>query len=78
MCTSHGGPNNTYQWQANDTDILGETLAMLTLADVDALTGGLYTCMVTMQLAMIQTPHLYSLLPISSLNLLMRKQVMDC
>ena len=47
MCTSHGGPNNTYQWQANDTDILGETLAMLTLADVDALTGGLYTCMVT-------------------------------
>ena len=47
MCTSLGGPGNTYQWQANDTDIQGETMEMLTLNDVDASTGGLYTCVVT-------------------------------
>ena len=47
MCTSRGGPNNTYQWQANDTDIPGETMEMLMLADVGASTGGMYTCVVT-------------------------------
>ena len=47
MCTSLGGPNNTYQWQSNDTDIQGETMKNLTLADVDASSGGMYTCVVT-------------------------------
>ena len=47
MCTSRGGPDNTYQWQANDTDIPGETMKMLMRADVDASTGGMYTCVVT-------------------------------
>ena len=47
LCTSQGGPGNTYQWQANDTDIQGETMEMLTLNNVDASTGGLYTCVVT-------------------------------
>ena len=47
MCTSVGGPDNTYQWQANDTDITGETMENLTLTNVDASTGGMYTCVVT-------------------------------
>ena len=47
MCTGLGGPNNTYQWQANNTDILGETMENLTLANVNASTGGMYTCVVT-------------------------------
>ena len=47
MCTSLGGPNNAYQWQANDTDIPGETMHTLTLNNVDASTGGMYTCVVT-------------------------------
>ena len=47
MCTSLGGPNNTYQWKANDTDIPGEIMEVLVLADVDASTGGVYTCVVT-------------------------------
>ena len=46
MCTSQGGPNNTYQWQANDTDISGETMETLTLTNVNASTGGMYTCVV--------------------------------
>ena len=47
MCTSRGGPSNTYQWQTNDTDIEGETMENLTLANVNASTGGMYTCVVT-------------------------------
>ena len=47
MCTSLGGTGNTYQWQANDTNIPGETTEVLTLADVDASIGGMYTCVVT-------------------------------
>ena len=46
-CTSIGGPNNAYQWQANDTDIPGETMENLTLTNVNASTGGMYTCVVT-------------------------------
>ena len=47
MCTSVGGPDNTYQWQANDTNTQGETMENLTLTNVDASTGGIYTCVVT-------------------------------
>ena len=46
-CTSLGGPDNTYQWQANETNITGETLENLTLTNVNAPTGGMYTCVVT-------------------------------
>ena len=46
ICNSLGGPNNTYQWQANGTDIPEETMEMLNLPDVDASTGGIYTCVV--------------------------------
>ena len=47
MCTSVGGPDNAYQWRANNTDIPGETMKNLTLTNVNDLTGGMYTCVVT-------------------------------
>ena len=47
VCASSGGPNNAFQWQANDTDITGETMENLTLTNVNASTGGMYTCVVT-------------------------------
>jgi hypothetical protein len=46
-CTSSGGPNNTYQWLANGIDLTGETSGNLTLPNVTAATGGIYTCMVS-------------------------------
>ena len=46
-CISLGGPDNTYQWQANDTDISGEIMENYSVADVDASAGGVYTCVVT-------------------------------
>ncbi|SMN00267.1 hypothetical protein SPONL_1150 [uncultured Candidatus Thioglobus sp.] len=45
-CTSLGGPNNTYQWQANGTNLVGETSPNLTLSGIVASTGGIYTCAV--------------------------------
>ena len=42
-----GGPNNTYQWQANETDLEGWTLPILVLPNVTADTGGMYTCVVS-------------------------------
>ena len=45
-CISVGGPNNIYQWQANDTDIPGESMENLTLTNVNVSTGGKYTCVV--------------------------------
>jgi hypothetical protein len=47
VCTSLGGPNNTYQWWAKETDIIGETAETLTLPNVTASTGGMYTCIVS-------------------------------
>ena len=46
-CNSQGGPNNTYQWKANRTDIMTETSENLTILDVTAANGGLYTCEVS-------------------------------
>ena len=42
-----GGPGNTFQWGANDTDIAGETAETLELMSVDASFGGNYSCVVT-------------------------------
>ena len=46
-CSSFGGPNNAFQWQLNGLDIIGETQSTLTLPNVQASTGGMYTCVVT-------------------------------
>lgn len=43
-CTSLGGPNNTYQWQVNGTNLVGKTSQNLT---IPASTGGMYTCVVS-------------------------------
>ncbi|SMN00271.1 HK97 major tail subunit [uncultured Candidatus Thioglobus sp.] len=47
VCNSKGGPNNTYQWQANGTDLDGEISQNLTRFNVTSRTGGLYTCVVS-------------------------------
>ena len=46
-CTSLGGPENLYQWQADGANISGETSEILMLPNVTATTGGMYTCVVT-------------------------------
>ncbi|SMN00268.1 hypothetical protein SPONL_1151 [uncultured Candidatus Thioglobus sp.] len=48
-CTSLGGPNNTYQWQVNESNLVGETSPSLTLSSIVASTGGMYTCVVSNQ-----------------------------
>ena len=47
VCTSSGGPNNTYQWQANGEALHGQSSYTLTLPNVTAFTGGIYTCIVS-------------------------------
>ncbi|SMN00269.1 HK97 major tail subunit [uncultured Candidatus Thioglobus sp.] len=47
QCSSMGGPNNTYQWQAKGTYIDGEISQILILSNVTASTGGMYTCVVS-------------------------------
>jgi hypothetical protein len=42
-----GGPNNTYQWQANGSNLDSETLPILRLPNVTADRGGEYTCVVS-------------------------------
>jgi hemicentin len=46
-CTSMGGPNNTYQWQANGTNLDNETLPILMIFQITAENGGEYTCVVS-------------------------------
>ena len=46
-CSSMGGPNNTYQWQINNSDLVGESSPILILFNVEASTGGIYTCRVS-------------------------------
>ena len=47
LCGSTGGPNNAYQWQVNGSDIENETSQTLQLSNVNASTGGMYTCVVS-------------------------------
>jgi hypothetical protein len=42
-----GGPNNTYQWQANGMNLNNETLPILRLPNITADSGGEYTCVVS-------------------------------
>jgi hypothetical protein len=42
-----GGPNNTYQWQFNGTNLDEETLPTLTIFNVTVDSGGEYTCVVS-------------------------------
>jgi hypothetical protein len=46
-CIGVGGPNNTYQWQANGTNMDNEALPILRLFNITADSGGEYTCVVT-------------------------------
>ena len=46
-CSSDGGPNNTYQWQVNSSDITGQTSPVLMIPNVEASNGGMYTCVVS-------------------------------
>jgi hypothetical protein len=46
-CTSTGGPNNIYQWQANGTNLENEILPTLTILKITADSGGEYTCVVS-------------------------------
>ena len=43
-CNSTGGPGNTYVWQKDGRDQLGENSTILTLHNVMASTGGIYSC----------------------------------
>ena len=46
-CSAQGGPNNTYQWQKNGTDLMNETDAALIVSNITAMNGGSYTCVVS-------------------------------
>ena len=46
-CVARGGPDNFYQWLVNSTDISGETSTTLMLSNVNASTGGEYSCVVS-------------------------------
>ena len=47
VCASSGGPNNIYQWLENGETLHGQNSDILTLPNVTASTGGVYTCMVS-------------------------------
>ena len=46
-CSAKGGPDNMFQWQKDGQDLLSESQSTLTLTNVNAMDGGLYTCVVT-------------------------------
>ena len=46
-CSALGGPDNLFQWQKEGECLPSESLSTLTLTNVDAMDGGLYTCVVT-------------------------------
>ena len=46
-CSAIGGPDIFYQWQVNGTDISSETSATLILTNVNASTGGEYSCVIS-------------------------------
>ena len=45
-CSALGGPDNMFQWQKDGQDLLSESQSTLTLVTVNAMDGGLYTCVV--------------------------------
>ena len=45
ICISSGGPNNTFQWEMAG-NIIGND-SMLEVMDIDASSGGVYTCTVS-------------------------------
>ena len=45
ICTSSGGPDNFFQWEMNGNTI--ENNSILEVMDVDASSGGSYTCTVS-------------------------------
>ena len=47
MCSSDGGPNNTYQWMKEGIVLDNETDATLDLVVINASTGGNYICTVS-------------------------------
>ena len=47
MCSSSGGPNNTYEWVKDGTVLDGETSDTLILIIANASFGGDYTCTVS-------------------------------
>ena len=46
-CSALGGPNNTYQWRKNGSDLMDETDATLIVSNITAMNGGSYTCVVS-------------------------------
>ena len=47
ICSSLGGPGNTYQWQKDGLSLNGENSNILTLGGVTVSTGGMYNCFVS-------------------------------
>ena len=47
MCITLGGPGNTFQWSFNGEDVENVTSSVLTLTNVSAEDGGMYTCNIT-------------------------------
>ena len=46
-CSAQGGPNNTYQWRKNGSDLMDETDTTLIISNITAMNGGSYTCVVS-------------------------------
>ena len=46
-CLTMGWPSAFYQWQMDGSDLEGENSSTLMLRDVNASTGGVYTCIVS-------------------------------
>jgi len=46
-CSAQGGPDNTYQWQQNGTDLDNETMQNLAITQISLADGGEYTCVVS-------------------------------
>ena len=46
-CSAQGGPDNTYQWQRDEQDLMNETNTTLTVSNISAMNGGNYTCVVS-------------------------------
>ena len=45
-CSAHGGPNNSYRWK-KDGIFIADNESTLLINDIDASSGGSYTCLVS-------------------------------